>query len=198
MKRSLYPLFLLLTVSLINAQEMKKEKLPYYQIPDHSENYTAGAVAARMIDGLGFRYYWATEGLRAEDLNYKPSEGGRACKETIDHIYSLSGVIANAATKTVNDRTVTIKEDLFFDQKRKKTLENFKKAAEILRNQKDLSDYKLIFKSNKGTSEFPFWNNINGPIADAIWHTGQVVLMRRVSGNPFNSKVSVFAGKLRD
>ena len=44
-------------------------KLPYYEIPDYPETYTAGSVAARMLDGLGFRYYWATEGLNEDDLN---------------------------------------------------------------------------------------------------------------------------------
>ena len=37
--------------------------LPYYQIPDYPSSYNAATVAARTIDGLGFRYYWATEGL---------------------------------------------------------------------------------------------------------------------------------------
>ena len=36
-----------------------------------------------------------------------------------------------------------------------------------------------------------------GPIADALWHVGQVVTFRRSSGNPFNSKASVFTGKVR-
>lgn len=39
---------------------------------------------------------------------------------------------------------------------------------------------------------------LNGPIADALWHVGQVVSFRRSSGNPFNSKVSVFSGKVRE
>ena len=56
----------------------------------------------------------------------------------------------------------------------------------------------MVFLGNSGTSEFPFWNLINGPIADAIWHTGQVVTLRRASGNPFNSQVSVLQGKLRE
>jgi len=77
-------------------------------------------------------------------------------------------------------------------------LENFKKASEILLKSTDLLEYKIVFKSEKGSTEYPFWNNINGPIADAIWHTGQVVLLRRASGNPFNSKVSVFNGKVRE
>jgi hypothetical protein len=77
---------------------------------------------------------------------------------------------------------------------RKATLVNFKTAADILRNSDDISQYKLIF----GTREFPFWNQLNGPIEDAVWHCGQIVLLRRSSGNPFNSKVSVFNGKLKE
>ena len=40
-----------------------QEKLPYYQIPEPSTEYTAGTSASRMVDGLGFRFFWATEGL---------------------------------------------------------------------------------------------------------------------------------------
>ena len=42
---------------------------------------------------------------------------------------------------------------------------------------------------------FPFWNQINGPISDAIWHSGQVVMNRRASGNPLRKGVNVFLGK---
>ena len=52
--------------------QSNKENSPYYEIPDYPEKYNQGTVVARMIDGLGFRYYWATEGLRAEDLNLNP------------------------------------------------------------------------------------------------------------------------------
>lgn len=187
----------ILISTYLNAQDMRASDLPYYEIPEYPDTYTAGSVVSRMIDGLGFRYYWATEALKKEDLIYKPSENGRSCEETLEHIYSLSKVIVNATTNTPNDRSV-VEEELDFEAKRKQTLENFEKASIILRNGKDLTDLKLIFKSNQGTNEFPFWNNINGPIADAIWHTGQVVLLRRASGNPFNSKASVFTGKLRE
>jgi len=85
---------------------MKASQLPYYQIPDYPETYTAGSVAARMVDGLGFRYYWATEGLRDLDLQYKPSEEGRTCAQTIDHIYGLSNVILNTTKKRINDFTI--------------------------------------------------------------------------------------------
>ena len=183
----------------INAQDMKTADLPYYQIPDYPETYTAGSVAARMVDGLGFRYYWDTEGLRDIDLQYKPSEKGRTSLETIDHIYGLSNVIVNAAKRSINDFTLE-KVQLNFTEKRQKTLENLKQASDILKvaDAVEMKKFIIIFKGNNGTSEYPFWNNINGPIADAIWHCGQVVLLRRASGNPFNSKASVFNGKLRE
>jgi len=178
---------------------MQAQDLPYFQIPEYPESYTAGSVSARMVDGLGFRYYWATEGLRPEDLNYKPSEKGRTSDETIAHIYGLSKVVVNATLKQTNDRPETL-QILTFEEKRKKTLENFKTAADILRKAdvKEMEEFIIIFGSGDKETKYPFWNNINGPIADAIWHAGQVVLLRRASGNPFNAKVSVFTGRLRD
>jgi len=164
-----------------------KEILPYYEIPEHADNYTAGSVASRMLDGLGFRYYWATEGLRVEDLAYKPSESGRTSAETIDHLYGLSNFILNSIpTEKSNDKD----EVLTFIEKRKQTLLNIKKASEVLRTVDDVSQFD--------NDRFPFWNIINGPISDALWHCGQVVMLRRASGNPFNSKVNVFSGKLRE
>ena len=180
--------FLLLFIFIsMNSQENTEEKLPYYEIPEHPETYNAGTVAARMVDGLGFRYYWATEGLRDEDLAYKPGETSRTSSETFDHIYGLSNFILNSISKENSKKE---EKELSFDEKRRLTLMNFKTASDVLRNTDDISQFD--------SSRFPFWNIINGPISDALWHCGQIVLLRRASGNPFNSKVSVFAGKLRE
>jgi len=194
MKQIFFIFVILFSVS-ITSQEANNE-LPYYEIPDYPETYTAGTVAARMVDGLGFRYYWATDSLRPEDLAYKPNEEARTTSETIDHLYGLSKVIVNATLQKPN---VRIEEDLTYEEKRRKTLMNIKTAADILRESKDLTEYDIVFQRENGSSsEFPFWNNINGPIADALWHCGQVVVLRRSSGNPFTSKVSLLRGKLRE
>jgi hypothetical protein len=184
------------SLNVIDAQHKMEEKLPYYEIPEYSETYTAGTVVARMLDGLGFRYHWATEGLREEDLAYKPSEEARTTAETIDHIYGLTKVIVNSTLNKPNTRAE--EPEMTFAEKRKKTLENIKAAADILRISNDLSEFTIVFQRGENTSEFPFWNQINGPIADAIWHCGQVISFRRSSGNPYNSKASVFSGKVRD
>ena len=70
-------MFIIFISTTIKAQDVKTIDLPYYQIPDAPEKFTAGNVAARVIDGLGFRYYWATEGLRDVDLTYKPNDSAQ-------------------------------------------------------------------------------------------------------------------------
>ncbi len=178
----------------MNGQE--KSELPYAEIPEAPEGYTPGGVVSRMIDGLGFRFYWATEGLRPEDLAYKPSEEARTTEETIDHILGLSYVVLNSALREVN--APREEAPMTFDQKRARVLKNLQAASEILRAAEDLGDYPVVFKGKESDVEYPFWNQINGPISDALWHCGQIVSFRRASGNPFNSKVSVFSGKLRN
>lgn len=200
MKNVLLTLWVCLLANGLWAQEMdkKEQDLPYYEIPAYPESFTAETVAARMIDGLGFRYYWATEGLRPEDLAFQPSEGARTSEETIDHILGLTNMILNSVQQLPNgqgggDAPTT------FAEKRQRTLENLKTASDILKGgEGTLADYPIVFQRGENRSEMPFWNQINGPIADALWHVGQVVTFRRSSGNPFNSKVSVLSGRVRE
>lgn len=186
MKKLIFSI-ILISICKINAQD----KLPYYEIPEAPKEYTAATVASRMIDGLGFRYYWATEGLTEKDLEHQPSPSARTTGLTIDHILGLSQVILNATLEKPNGDK---QPEMTFAEKRKKTLLNLQKASEILKKSKDISKYKMIF----GKTEFPFWNAINGPIADAIWHVGQIVSFRRSSGNPFPKGVSVLRGTKKD
>lgn len=179
------------------AQERKNDALPYATIPEAPEIYTAGSVVSRMVDGLGFRYHWATEGLTEDDLNYSPGNDGRTIDQTLDHLLALSITISSSGKKEARDFSVMLPE-LSYDEKRKVTLENFKMASELFLKSKDLTQHNVIFKRGDKTTEFPFWNNINGPIEDAIWHAGQVVVLRRSAGNPINPKVNVFLGKLND
>lgn len=195
--KTLFTCLLLLIALNVQSQDAMKDTLPYAEIPEAPENYTAGAVVSRMIDGLGFRYYWATEGLTEKDLAYTPGNDGRTIEQTLKHIYGLSAVIANASKKQPTDRTIETPE-MNYEEIRKATLENFKIASELLLVAEDLGEHAIVFKRANGESEFPFWNNINGPIEDAVWHAGQVVVLRRSAGNPINSKVNVFLGKLND
>lgn len=167
---------------------------PFKSIAKTETVFNSGNIAARMVEGLGFRYYWATEGLRTEDLAFAPVEEGRSSLQTVSHLYSLSRFLLHALEKGVFDAGNT--ENMTFAEIRSETLKNYEKAVKILKGSKnsDFKDYNIKF-ANGG--QFPFWNAINGPIADAIYHTGQVVLMRRMSGNPINPNISVLSGSER-
>ena len=159
------------------------------------DTFNAGNLVARMVESLGFRYYWATEGLRDEDLKLIPVKSARNALQTISHIHSLSTVLLNALAKEKPEAGDT--QEMTFKQIRYKTLRNFEKAIKILKQSKDsdFEDYHLSFPEGR---QLPFWNVINGPLADAIYHVGQIVLMRRMSGNPINPKVNVLYGKLNN
>ncbi len=193
MKR-LFLYTLLFVTFCIQAQNMK---LPYDEIPEYPENYDSGNIMTRMIDGLGFRYYWATEGLTQKDLDYKPSKESRSVLETLQHICSMSEMILNAPQAKPNiQKDFTVYS---YDELRKMTLENLKGASNLMagKQAKDFEDFQVIFQQGEKQTPFPYWNLINGMLSDCIYHAGQITMMRRVSGNPINPNISVFTGKVR-
>ena len=184
MKTVLFGIIMFVSISAM----AQSDSLPYKTFPPAPNHYSAGAVVSRLLDGLGFRYYWATEGLRPIDLAFRPSPQARTSQETLEHIYSLSTMIVAAVggKQNASDQFKT------FDELRKATLENFKKCSAITGgySNADLEKIKIDFNGQN----LPFWNMINGPISDCLWHTGQVVSLRRSSGNPFSNKVELFLG----
>lgn len=208
MKKSLYLLIALFAASsfhqtvgqALETDEVINDANYYYQIPEYPESYTSGTVAARLVDGLGFRFFHATASLTEEDLAFQPTDKSRTLGETIDHILGLTRTTLNAVNRRPTDFSIQYPE-LTYEEKRLQVLKNIRMSSEILKasSDKDLDSYKTIFLSSNGNKrEYPFWNQLNGPIADAIWHVGQVVTLRRSAGNPFNPNVSVLAGKVRE
>lgn len=179
----------------VNAQNME---LPYKEIPAHPEAYTPGNLVARMIDGLGYRFYWATEGLTEKDLAYRPSEDGRSILETMAHINTMSNNILLAPDAQPFEKSL-YPTPASYAELRAQTLQNLKAASTKMlgKSAEDLKKFKVIFKRGEQQSEFAFWNLINGMISDCIYHTGQITLMRRASGNPQNPNVNPFLGQTK-
>ena len=183
-----------LFVFIFSLQTMAQDH-PFSSIPPAPKNFSASNSICRMIQGLGFRYHWATEGLRAEDLEYRPSDEAQSTLSTIQHIYSLSKTILNAAKNKVSEGPRPIPPDRL-DELRAATLDSLQESAELFLNynEDELYELNIIFERGGKQSKFPIWNLINGPISDALYHTGQVVSFRRTSGNPISKGVNVFLG----
>ncbi|MGB1168248.1 MAG: DinB family protein [Flavobacteriaceae bacterium] len=171
------------------------QALPFSQIPEAPKQLTPSATLLRMVQGLGFRYYWATEGLRKKDLDYRPSRDASSSLETLQHLYGLSKTIAEAVQNIPSKRPDT-KAPVTLESLRAETLTFLEQATQLLSqaDQESLENMKIVFDREGKQSAFPLWNLINGPISDALYHTGQVVSFRRTSGNPIAKGVNVFLG----
>ncbi len=180
-----------------NLYDLSEEEIPFYELIEIEEQPEAGSIFARMIEGLGFRLYWATYGLTAQDFEYRITPESRSTGETLVHIADLTRTIYSSVTRK-SGTDLPSHQDLDLSQKRTYSLVLLSEIAHILKNStiEDIENYTIDFIRNGQTVSFSFWNLINGPIADAIWHTGQIASFRRASGNPFPSNISLLTGKV--
>ena len=196
--RNLILLFLFIN-TLVMAQENNSKEIPFKTIPEAASNYEAGNLIIRMIEGAGYRYYWATDGLTGTDLSFKPSDSGKSTFETLEHIYELSVIIKNTALNMAIIRPLesTPKDWL---KLRSETLHHLEDAANVFggMSPEELNAFKVVFERGGKQSVFPLWNLINGPLSDFIYHSGQIVSFRRSSGNPIPKGVNVFIGKTKE
>lgn len=183
---------------LTNTFIMAQERLPMDEIPTPTSTLKAGDIISRMIQGLGYRFYWASKDLRTEDLSYRPSKDAVSSLETLQHIYGLSLMILNAYSSTPNKRPLrALPEDYRF--LRQSILTNLDQSAQLYsgKSEEEVHKMNVVFERDGKISRFPVWNLLNGPLSDAIYHTGQLVSFRRTTGNPIQKGVSVFLGKTK-
>ena len=192
--RALFFIFL----GLYHLTIMSQTSEYFKDISEYPTEINNGNIISRMINGLGYRYYWATEKLKENDLIYRPSKNAYSTKETMVHIFSLSKTVYNTTLSKINERPdIDIPGD--YESIRNETLQFLEKASKNFSNlnSEELDQMKIKFNRGGTIKSFPIWNLLNGPIADAIYHTGQIVSFRRTTGNPIDSSVNVFMGSYR-
>jgi len=165
-------------------------ELPYYRIPDAPERMTATSVLVRLLDGLGFRYRWATEGLEDEDVQFQPCDSSMKVWELLAHIHGLVLVSEGFITGSEMEKITPVS----LDERRKKTLDAIVRVREAFLNLDDEYLENRMYNPPWDSREFPVWNLINGPLSDALTHVGQVASWRRMNGNPI-PKARVFHGE---
>ena len=177
---------------LISIQSFSQEKNYFFDIKDSEDNYSENAVISRFLHAVGFRYYWATEGLNENDFKYKPSDTGISTRATLEHIYTLS-IIINSGMKDIKVERLESYPELSFKDLRENTLKLTKESIDLILkySEDDFNSSKVRF----GDNGYDFYNLFHGPISDSLYHIGQVVSYRRSSGNPLPSGVNHFLGK---
>ncbi|MCF8238803.1 MAG: hypothetical protein K9I85_11645 [Saprospiraceae bacterium] len=158
--------------------------LPFATLPPVPEEVSTTNVLSRVIDGLGFRYRWATEDLTEDDLLFRPVESSMTIQEVMVHIYDLA-----YSTNRVFGGDVE-KDNSPDNQLRERTLQLYVSLSQRLREMDDPQFETLVTTDAK----YPFWYWLNGPIADALTHVGQITSWRRMAGNPQPAGVDVFRG----
>jgi hypothetical protein len=94
MKKLIILLFIpLVSYGQINEQDLN---LPFSDISEYPTEFSQANIVSRMIEGLGYRYYWASKSLSQTDLEYRSSEDARSTLEIIKHIYSLTKMISSS------------------------------------------------------------------------------------------------------
>ena len=166
------------------------EELPFNSIENTPEQLSGTNTMLRFIEALGFRYKWATEGLRSIDFEFRPTESSMSIGELIEHLHSMAKYVNyNFGAEKFKDE-----QSYSFDELRIKTLHIYSEIANRLENSTD-KDFQAMEKLKSENESSPsFWYMLNGPISDSLTHVGQITSWRRIAGNPQPQGINVFKG----
>lgn len=153
----------------------------FHEISPYPDDVSGTTVLVRLLDGLGFRFRWATDGLSDEDYSFRPAPDCMSIEELVRHVWGL----VNWVSQSMGTERFEKQEDI--ELARKSVLEMVQTLREVLLSTDD-EDLKAVT-----IYERPFWHIINGPVADALTHVGQINSFRRLAGNP-TPKANVFIG----
>jgi len=163
------------------------QELPFEDISQTPLEITATIALLRMVEGLAFRYRWATENLSEENIKFRPHPTIMSIEEVNSHIFDLVDSIFRVfGGEKQNKETLNSFQDI-----RESNLFLLKKLVNLLRK---MNDSELAEMEKNTSRKLPFWYWINGPLADALTHIGQITSWRRISGNPQLKGVNVFIG----
>ncbi len=135
----------------------------------------------RLLDGLGFRFRWSTEGLSDDDYGFRPAPDCMSIGELVRHVWGL----VNWVCLSMGIDEYKRGDDIVLI--RGSVLEMIHALREALGSMSD-EDMRGITIEGR-----PFWHIINGPISDALTHVGQINSFRRLAGLP-TPKANVFVG----
>ena len=154
----------------------------FNRIPPYPDSISGTTVLVRLLDVLGFRFRWSTEGLSDDDYGFRPAPECMSIEELVRHVWGL----VNWVGLSMGLDDFELGDDVA------RTRESVLEMIHVLRGGLNfMSDEEL---EEITIREMLFWHIINGPLSDALTHVGQINSFRRLAGNP-TPKANVFTGK---
>jgi len=176
----------------------------FHSLPAPPADSPCGStVLARLVDGLAFRYRWATDGLDRQDLDFRPCDDAMTLGQLLDHLRFLARWMhINVRAAHLDLEPVAYPDccsglpdpDGNPDELIHQTLSAL---AELRENVLELGEgglSRVVLVGGRESTTFPVWYLINGPLSDALTHVGQVTSWRRILGKPV-PKHDVFRGR---
>jgi hypothetical protein len=164
----------------------------FRSLPPGPAEVSGSAVFVRLVEGLGFRFFWATEGLREGDLSYRPTPESMSIGELAGHVLDLVTWVAVSAGALPDRSAEPPAAPRPFAEIRANVLEALDLLRDRLSGMTDDEIAAIRIRSRAGPMPWP--HLVNGPLADALTHVGQIAVLRRSCGNPV-PKANVFLGR---
>jgi hypothetical protein len=163
----------------------------FRSLPPGPDAVTGSAVLVRLVEGIGFRFTWATEGLRDPDLAFRPTPETMSIHELAHHVLGLATWVAVAAG-ALPEGSKASGPQTPFPEVRQRVLEVLSLLRARLALMRDEEIGAIRIGSRAGPVPWP--HVVNGPLADALTHIGQINVLRRANGNPV-ARANVFLGR---
>ena len=96
----------------------RNKELPFEDISKTPTELTATNTLLRVVEGLGFRYRWATENLSEDNIKFRPHPTSMNIEEVNSHIFDL----INSTFRVFGGEKQNIDSSNSFPQIRKKSL----------------------------------------------------------------------------
>ena len=162
----------------------------YKQLPSPPEQLSAGTILKRLLDGSGFRYSIAVDTLDKTLHDFRPVDSSMSIYEVNQHIFHLFRLTA----KSLSLNPPIVHGDSF-EIYRDNVFILITAISECLGEISDDDLARVNVHLKRLDKDFSFWYLINGFLADALTHIGQIISWRRIAGSPVK-RISPFTGDL--
>lgn len=148
-------------------------------ISDLPADLTSAKIIMRMTDALAFRYRWATHNIPQSIADFAPSPACMTLNQLLQHIYKLSNWTRGFFTANPDANNNFDQNQASLAELVTQTLNALASLHNHLEKTTDTQLAKITDSDNT-----PLLYMINGPIADALTHTGQIITWRKLANSP--------------